>query len=90
MAETDRFKSFSIEPRGGELVVVFQLCDEEIVHQNHAGGGIRELKKTEAAFNEKSLAGRVAALEHGGFDASVSREALTRLRITKGNVPSNG
>jgi hypothetical protein len=55
-----------------ELVVVF----------HKASGQYVPTSSDLAVFDEQSLAARVANLESQGHDASVSREALRRLRIS--------
>jgi hypothetical protein len=70
LPENAEFCSYAIQSSDGEPVVVFK----------NACGQYLPTSSDLAVFDEQSLATRVANLEREGQDASISREALTRLR----------
>lgn len=85
----EEFKNYKIEPRGfgGEKVAVFQL--------RHARPELTERPgipnwRTEVVLDEKSLASRVANLDKGGYDATLSRSALSALRAAKAKPHTHG
>jgi hypothetical protein len=69
--ESDEISGFSIQPRGvnGTYIVIMEYRD------------FREPQSF--ALDEDSLLTRIQNLENAGYDASVSRVALTALRLKK-------
>ena len=73
----------------GRLVAVLERAHPTFVKVQHFER-YATIQYRKDAFNETSLADRVAKLEEQGYDASISRAALVSLRVAKGSAPSNG